>query len=45
MKTKSKKRKQKTTQGIYGIDANKSKVPVIKSTSDLSVKVKAIIVK
>jgi hypothetical protein len=39
---KTKKRKQKTSLGIYGINANKSRVPVIKSTSDLSTKVKYV---
>ena len=42
---KTKKRKQKTTQGIYGINANKSRIPVVITGSDLSTKVKAIIVK
>lgn len=39
------KKRRNTAKGIYGIDAKKSSVLPVKSTSDISTKVKSIIVK
>lgn len=41
MMKKSKSKKQKSSQGIYGINAKKNRITV-KSGSDISSKVKAI---
>jgi hypothetical protein len=42
---KSKSKKQKISQGIYGINAKKSRIIPVKNSSDISTKVKSIIVK
>ena len=39
---KSKSKKQKSSQGIYGINAKKSRIIQVKTRSDIATKVKAI---
>lgn len=39
------KKRKISAQGVYGMNANKSKILPVKSTSDIATKVKSIIVK